>query len=366
MVKRLSKSLLQKKFLVPVVIAALAMVALSSVAISSSTFYSFSLSVPQEVTARPGETVTVDGGVTVTGWYWLHNFDLSLDGLPYEYSVNPEHWQDVRILRQWNPQQGVYREPENFTITIDVPSDASGMHIVTVTGQEHQSWRETSNSTFFVLKVEGGAVATVNESEKAIQVSDILVPETVEENEPFNITFRVENKGSEKTAVAISVIAPEDWTVAQKTQYLDIAANDSAAGIFRLTPTASAGTVSLYLEYPYKQEIINFTREGPYLQPVSTTTTLPTTGTTEPKPYIVELYESFKARLMEIFGTDSALAPVTIGVIVVLVIIIVWLVTGIIKDFRSGVGTGRKSEDIKMQGELGTTEPNVFNGIDTL
>lgn len=346
-------------------ISVIAFCILSSVAISRMTFYSFSLSLPDEVTAQPGQSVTVEGRILVTGWYWLHKFELRADGIPYNYTIEPSYWQDVRILRAWNPEQGVYRVPENFTITIHLPVDAYGVHIVTITGQEHHSWRQVSNSTFFVLKIKGKPPVEV--PEKLINVTDILVPETVKEGEPFNITFRVNNNGPERTAVAISILTPEDWKVEKKTEYLDIAPNDSAAGVFRITPTASAGTVSLYLEYPYKQEIINFTRKGPYLQPATTTTTVPTTTTTTvPKPFIVEFYESLKARIVGAWialkeFTGRTLTPFTLGVIIVLIIIIVWLALGIVKDLRAG-----KLEAKKQTEQFAATNKDIFNGIDKL
>lgn len=350
-------------------LAVVSIVLLSSIVISTMTFYSFSLSAPEEVAAQPGSTVTVDGKILVTGMYWLHNFDLKIDGISYNYTINPAHWEDVPILRSWNPQQGVYREPENFTISINVPSDAYGVQIVTITGQEHHSFREVSNSTFFVLKVGGKAPEIPVGPQRAINITDILVPETIQEGEQFNITFLVSNEGANKTAVAISVLAPSDWTVEQKTQYLQVAANDSAAGVFKMTPTASAGTVSLYLEYPYKQEIINFTREGPYLQPATTTSTTETTTTTTERPLIVEFYENAKAKIVEfvtgIWGSITEapvpmLTPFTLGIIAVLLVIIVWLVWGIIKDYRSAAG---KTEEMKKQ-KIETVD--ALNGIEKL
>lgn len=341
-----------KTFLLSAFAVALSAILFTS-AMSAMTFYSFTISMPENVVAKPGDTITVNGGITVTGMYWLHSFDLKAEGLSYNYSINPQKWQEVPILRAWNPQAGVYREPNNFTITIKVPEDAYGVSIVTVTGQEHQSFRQVSNSTFFVLKVEG-AQPTV--TDKLINVTDILVPETIQEGEKFNITFRATNEGANKTAVAISILAPEDWTIEQKTQYLSINPKDSVIGTFTLTPSASAGTVSLYLEYPYRQEIINFTRVGPYLQPVTTNVSTTTTTTAE-QPGIFGVFEGITGSITEVWNSArESISPVTMGIIAVLVIIIAWLGIGIVKDYRS---SAKKPEETKKA----ANNTKAVNGI---
>ncbi len=366
----------EKLFLVSVFALAISVIVLSSIAVSRMTFYSFSISLPDEVIAKPGEAVTIDGDIQVTGFYWLHRFELVMDGIDYDYEIDPEYWQDIRIIREWNPRDGVYRIPETFSITINVPEDASGLYIATVTGQEHHSWREVSNSTFFVLKIEG--VPPVEEPEKVINVTDILVPEEIESGEQFSITFRVDNYGEEKTAVEVSILAPEDWDIEQESQYLDVAAGESAAGMFKLTPTESAGTISLYLEYPYREEIINFTRVGPYLQPVTTTTT--TTTTVVEKPFIVEIYDSIVNTIGNVWNSIKVVVggdgdavdtftPLTLGIIGVLIVVIIWLVWGIVKDI--GKGGSKKPETMKKEmpatAEVGVvSESGTFDGVDKL
>lgn len=367
----------KKKLILTSAALVCSVIILSSIAVSRMTFYSFAISLSDEVTARPGETVTVEGEIHVTGFYWLHQFELTMEGIDYDYTIEPDYWQDVRIIREWNPQEGVYRVPETFTISIDVPEDASELQIATVTGQEHHSWREVSNSTFFVINIEG--LPAVEEPERVINVTDILVPEEITAGEEFSISFRADNFGDEKTAVAISILAPEDWEVEEDKLYLSIESGESGVGSFEVTPTDSAGTISLLLEYPYKEEIINFTRVGPYLEPVTTTIPSTTTTVTE-KPLIVELYDgianalgnvwdSIKGGLSGITGGAIELdtfTPFSLGIIAVLVVIIIWLLWGIGKDFRKG---SKKPEKMKKQLEpsnIGQTKPDVFNGIDKL
>ena len=82
------------------------------IAESRRTFYSFEIILPEEVEAVPGEQITVDGKILVTGIYWLHNFNLEASGISYDYEITPEWWEHVRILRSWNSDIGVFREPD--------------------------------------------------------------------------------------------------------------------------------------------------------------------------------------------------------------------------------------------------------------
>ncbi len=121
----------------------------------SRPFYSFDLILPGEVNASANSTIVVDGKILVTGDFWLHNYKMNLTGLPsdYKYNITPAYWETVRILREWNPTDGVYRVPENFTVNITIPKNASGLYAVTITGQENWSWRLVTNSSTFILRV---------------------------------------------------------------------------------------------------------------------------------------------------------------------------------------------------------------------
>ena len=312
-------------------------------AATSSAFYSFSIGTPEEVVAKPGDTVTVDGTILVTGWWWLHDFNLSVKGLDYNYEITPQQWEEVRILREWNPDAGLYRVPEKFQMTINVPQDAYGVHIVTITGQEHHSFREISNSTFFALKVSAEEKQPAQPAAPELAVSDILVPEKVEEGMPFNITFLVNNKGNESTVAEVSILLPAGWNVSEKKQALSIKANDSAAGRFAVTPSDTAGEVSLYIEYPYKQTILNLTRIGPFLKPTVAETTVATTTTVLERAPFESLIESIKDAVRPYIGPVRPLiepfrpfaTPVTIGIVVVLLIVIVWLLAGIAKHYAA-------------------------------
>lgn len=298
---------------------------------SRRTFYSFEIIMPEEVEALPGETVTIEGEILVTGFYWLHDFELTVDGLSYEYDMEPQWWEHVRILRDWNPDQGVFRVPEKFTLDLNVPEDATGSYIVTITGQEHRSFRQTSNFTFFVLRVGGEPI------EPQLSISDILVPEEITEYEPFKITFKVNNEGPIDTEATITINVPEDWQVDGPTQTLNIPTQDSAASSFDIIPTTTVGEVSLFVEYPFRQEVINFTKAGPYLIPTGALVV----PEEEAEPILTQIYNYLISILDKAtMAIENVAGPyatsLIMGVVFVLFIIILWLIFDIVKFLKKG------------------------------
>ncbi len=306
---------------------------------SRMTFYSFEIIVPDEVNANPGDTVVVDGEILVTGMYWLHMFDMTVEGLPYDYEIEPDWEEHVRILREWNPEQGVYRVPETFKMTIDIPEDAIGAHLVTITGQEHHSFREISNETYFVLAI-GGAPTQVN-----LSVSDILVPEMIDEYEPFNLTFKIDNEGALDIAATISVLMPEEWQVDESSQTMQIEGDSSVLGTFEIIPTTTAGEVSILVEYPFKGEIVNFTKAGPYIEPGAEVTP-------ESKPFYAPLSELVgqMVKMFESIGGDYTI-PIIIGTIMVLLMVIFWILSGMFKFVRAkGAAEPETMEQVETTG----------------
>jgi len=309
---------------------------------SNMASYNFEMITPAEVSAQPGTHVTVDCGVLVTGMYWLHNFDITLSGLGYNYTVTPAHFQDVRILREWNPTAGVYRVPDNFTVGIDVPAGASGVYMVSLTGTEHHSWRQVTNSTYFILRV---GSAAQNATAPQLTVSDILVPETIKEFQPFNLTFKIDNSVAIPTAATVTVSLPKEWQADATSRTFTVPASGSVLGAFRIVPTTTAGSVSLMIEYPFKNQIINFTKVGPYLVPGEnvTTTTAASNQTGGSLGVLGGAFAALGSFFSGAFGStggayDSYLTPITIGIIVILVIVIVWLLGGIFKIMQGGRG----------------------------
>lgn len=343
------KMMIDKRFVL--VFLVIGVLSLPLLAQSRMTWYSFEITVPDEVNANPGDTVEVEGEILVTGMYWLHMFEMTVDGLPYEYEMEPGWGEHVRILRDWNPEVGVFRVPETFKLTIQVPEDAVGAHLVTITGQEHHSFREISNETYFILTV-GGVVG-----EADLGISDILVPETIKEYEPFSLTFKIDNDGALDAAATISVIIPEDWEVDESSHTLSVEAYSSEVGRFEIIPTTTAGEISLLVEYPFKEEIINFTKVGPYLIPTGELP--PTTTTTKAQPFyapVANFVYALGSPVIKLFeqALGDYTVPVTIGIIIVLLVIIFWLISGIFSLIR--VKDRSEPETIKSQPEQGTTD----------
>jgi len=292
-------------------------------------FRGISITVPDEVSGFPGETVTIDGEILNFGQWWLHDFNLTLSGLPenYDYSTNPEHWEHLRIIREWNPEKGVYKAPEKFTLTIKIPEDAVGVHLVNITGQEFVSWKKFSNSTQFILRVTSLA---------EFSIGDIIVPETVTEFEPFNISMNVKNEGTNVGRIDVTVEVPEDWSVDEKTKTLIIEGGESSPAEFMITPTNTSGEITVFAEYPHRETVLNITKIGPYLVPlpaVAPPTALPSG--------LAALIESIKD-----------LGPIVIGIILVLVVIIAWNIWSIYKGYSS-----RKKPEKMKKKQGGTKKP---------
>lgn len=334
---------INKSFLLIFIIFSI--IALPFLVQSRMTYYSFEMRIPDEAKANPGDTVELEGEILVTGLYWLHNFELTVSGLPYDYKIEPAQWEHVRILREWNPEQGVYRVPEKFKLTIDIPEDASGAHLVTIKGQEHHSFREVSNETYFILAV-AGAPTQIN-----LSISEIVVPEMIKEYEPFDLTFKINNDGALDIVATVSVLIPEDWEVDEPSHTMPVKGDSSETGKFIIIPTTTAGEVSLLVEYPFKGEITNFTKVGPYLIPGAE---LPTT--TQPQPFyapisnfIFSLTDQTIERIEAVGGEYTI--PVMIGIIIVLLIIIFWILSGMFKFIR----TKSRSEPETMATEVEPT-----------
>jgi hypothetical protein len=271
----------------------------------------FIISLPDMVEASPGETVTINGSVLNIGIYWLHDFNISVSGLPENFGVKviPEKFESLRILRDWNPEQGVFRVPEKFWIEIKVPENAAGAFLVNVTGKEWGSWKKVENSTIFILRVS---------APPKLSISDIVVPEKVVEFEPFNISFEVKNEGLTEQKVTLKVLAPEDWKVEPEVQSLSINASSSQLVIFTLTPTNTSGEISVFMEYPYKTQILNLTKAGPFIIPV--------------EKEVVEKVEmpTALAALVEFVKAN----PVVTIIAIILLIIIFWNVWQIVKQVK--------------------------------
>lgn len=304
-------------FLALVVVALV--VAFSTISFSvRSTWRQFLLTVPSEVSGYPGDTITIDGEVFNFGWWWLHDFNLTLSGLPenYEYEFNPQHWDHLMIIRVWDSENGTYKVPEKFTLTIKIPEGAAGEYTVNITGQEFMSWQKSSNSTTFALKVTSLANFTV---------TNLVIPQTATEGEPFDISMNVNNIGQSAGAIDVSVKIPSDWTAEEERKSLTIDANSSQNVVFTITPTKTSGQIQVFALYPYMKEIVNITKVGNMLIPKekATATTVPQTG--------------LEALVEQIDGYT----PIVAGVAVLVVVLVAWKIASNVK-FRVVKGKEEK------------------------
>ncbi len=319
-------------------LALLSLVFLDS-ADSRMAYYSFNMDVPDHVRTIPGEDVIVNGSILVTGHYWLHNFELTVDGLEYDYELNPTEWRHVKILREWNSEQGVHRIPEDFEISIDIPENASGVHLVTITGQEHHSWREVSNETSFLLIIGG------EEDEHQIDMTDIEVPEKIKESELFNINFKLENKVDRARKVEVSLNIPDTWKADDLSKMYTVEGKSNESGSFNIIPSNESGELSLNIKYPFKDNVVNFTKEGPYLVPVDVDDNDGYSGIIGNFIYRIRDVISIPD-LGEIGGSyGDYRRPAIFSIGTLLSLIIIWLAVSIIRDVRSMLNN--TSEDIE-------------------
>lgn len=261
---------------------------------------------PKLVTGTPGQTITFEGNVTNVGWWWLHEFNLTIEGLPegYSYTIDPNYWEHLRILREWNPVRGLYVVPYHFTVNITLPDNAIGVHLLEIRGQEFHSYKKYYNTTEFLLKVIGAPKFTI---------TDMEIPETVTEWQPFNISMKVNNEGLTAGTINLTLTTPEDWEVPERTKTISVGANASESVVFTIVPTNTSGEISVFAEYPFGVTVLNITKIGPLLVPMPVTTTT-----------VAALPTGFAAFVESLVEFIRGLSPLAIGIIVVLFVIVAW------------------------------------------
>lgn len=321
------------KFQLKTLIIVMIILSLSLPVLSFSTAWrSFILSTPEEVSANPGQEIVINGTILNTGWWWLHYFNLTLEGLPegYSYNVTPSYWQDLMILRDWNPKDGVFRVPEPFLISINIPKEASGLYAITVKGQEHQSYYLVSNTTTFVLKVLGAP--------PKLSIGNINLPSTVTQNETFNSSFEVNNEGQYEMTVTATMLAPANWTISPSNLSLTIKPSSSAIAEYMITPTESSGKITAMVEYSYLNKTENITKEGPFVSPQPK---VPIQPPAIVLPDLTTIFEKY--------------SPLLITIVAVIVIVIAWILWSMYKIYSV-----RKSpEKMKKTTEAATQNPEV-------
>ncbi len=258
-----------------------------------------------DVDAYPGDNVTIVGNITNTGIWTVRQINLSLQDLPYKFEVNPSLFEELRILRDWNPEQGVFKLPYHFVITIFVPQNAAGAHLVTLNAQEMWSPHQVSNSTQFILKVLGVP---------KISASELSVSSKITRFEPFTVSFDLKNEGIAPAIVNTTLTVPGDWQVPEKDKQITIGGNSSEKVSFTVTPSGSPGTVSVKTAYEFRGSVTNITKTSSLITPIAPIVI------EEPKPAEKPKPTGFAALVEFVKG----LSPIIIGILVLILIIIIW------------------------------------------
>jgi len=311
--------------------AAFATVIISTDSLSQKPYRTFSIVLPEEISAQPGETVTIDGGLLNTGWITIHDFSLTLSGLTadYTYSFSPQYWSDLVIHREWNSDVGVYRTPEKFQLSITIPDDAAGLQLVTVKGQEMWSSYQISNTSQFVLKVTPAEHFTV---------SNVTFPDNATEGVPFDVNALVTNDGAKSATITLNVDTPSDWTVAEKSKSVTLDPKNSSEVVFTITPTITSGNITITAEYPYKENVTTITKVGPLLVPMPK----PATATTmQPINMTEGVLSGYFSKL---FSDVMGLPLWVIIIAAILVIIILWNIYKLFGKYKFKVVRGKPEE----------------------
>ncbi len=285
-------------------------------ALIKASYYNFDiLFLPDEVEVKAGENVTLDISVVNIGSYALREFSLSLSGIEYPYEITPSGKTDVLVWGDWDSVNGLMRGKKDYKITINVPANATDVHLVNVTGMENFSWRRTSKSGTFILKV----IPAVS-IEQNISVSKVVVPDFIMENEPFHINFSLKNTLPSRQRVDLVLAIPPDWVAVEgKKTYILEPQNDTAASL-TVIPTNSSGNISADVVYPFKKQIFALSKIGPSITQIIE----------EPKEEVKK--PTGLAALVEFLRN---LSPIFLAILVLILVIVIWFITKLVR-FYSG------------------------------
>ena len=346
---------------------AFASVIFSQESVSIKLWRSFSIQLPEEVNAAPGQTITINGGILNTGMWWMHEFNLSITGLPEgsQYYFSPQYFETVHTLKEWNSDIGVYLVPENFSLTITIPENAVGLHLVTVTGQEFQSAKQVTNSTQFVIKTL---------VEEHFTIANTSFPELVNEGQSFEVKVTVVNDGVKSGSVTVKASMPEDWAVDSKEKSITLEPKNSGDVTFAITPTITSGNVTITAEYLFNGNTTTITKVGPMLVPIpkstsgvttaattaettAATTAATTAGVTATLPS-TGLLSGYASKLFENF---MGMPLWVIIVAVILVIIILWNLYKIVSKYKFKLVRGKPEEMKKDKTEISDVNSETFS-----
>ncbi|MEM5882934.1 MAG: hypothetical protein QXQ77_01665, partial [Candidatus Aenigmatarchaeota archaeon] len=159
--------------------------------------------------------------------------------------------------------------------------------------------------------------------------SRIVVPQTIIENQSFPLNVTVENKGSVEEEVKLYLKVPEKWIYEDGVKSLKLKPGEVSTLTFNITPSNITGSISIILEYPYKEGVANFTKLGPILTPISL----------KPEEVSEEEITGYLAAVQEV-------SPILIVLNIIFLILIVWNIYSMYKYKEV-----RKKEETMKKGE---------------
>lgn len=285
----------------------------SDIQIPKQRYYNFILQVP-DTEVSPGDNVTIVGKITNMGTWTLRQVNFTLQDMPYSYQINPVLFQEVRILRDWNPDVGVFRLPYNFSITIFVPQNATGVHLIKLIGQETGSWRQVSNSTEFILQVlSTSKVPPVSAPSVAkVSVSEISVPSVINQSNLFTASLFVSNGGDSPAAVNVTMTVPSDWNISESVKQVTVSGNSTEKVNFDITPSNMAGTITAKLSYESDGNVSTITKSSLLITPASS-------GQQQ-----VPDEEPGQGLLTRLITLVKSLSPIVIGILILISLIVIW------------------------------------------
>jgi len=268
-----------------------------------------------KIEVYPGETLTINGKLMNTGWLWLYNINLMTENLTYEHTINPDTIPVLPIKYYWVDGKA-FRIPQNFTLMLKIPENETA---------SEKDFFLVANGNFKVLLPSERSYLNYSKEVKqrivlkfvptpVITISDITFPDIVTQNKQFQISMIVINMGGIGTTANISISTPSDWTVDAREKTVSVEANSNSTVSFNIIPTNSSGQISLFLNYPVRQMIINITKTGPFLTPQ------------------VEAPE--EKAVPSLISRIKALPPIVLLIIIILLVVIIWNIRAVIKFYK--------------------------------
>lgn len=266
------------------------------------------ISMPEEVEGFSGEEITIYGKISSKGT-WMRNVFIYVEGLPFAYTIEPNYIDTIPLT-----------QPSDFQIKIKIPEnlEEEKVYIVNIIAQE----------TYTAYKIEGKATFKLMVKPTAeFSLSRILYPQEILENQTFSINVTVENKGNKEETANISLKIPEGWVYEDGIKSVTLKPGESSTLSFNIVPSNLTGSVSVIMEYPYKDSVANFTSFGPILTPA------------KPPEEVVEPLTSYLVAIQQ-------LSPILNILSIIFLIIIIWNIYSMYK-----ASSVRKKEETMKKGE---------------